>query len=621
MSSFNTINKIKLDFEYNNEVFNFDAEPFRTLNEMKEKVIRKIYHVPKGIHCYYKNRDLTPYLFERLETLFPRKQKVLVKLKEPQKQRAQATFSFINSFNGIEGSLINSNDNNIINTKTSLERKKRIKPSFHRKSLLEENNFQYDVNSMYNNYVNISNNINAMNTANNINNINDTNNMNDEDNQNIDGNVYAIPDNKPVRNCADEFISNNLIEINTCINNNNSNNFQQQDNKQKMNNNLDLMINDNNHNFFNNPINTNLIPKINTEPNNINYLGINKKSDNSHDSSKYLKPNLIKSNKTSNKNDEKLKKLYLKCHVCSQNVISHFCRNCFIFICESCKLKCEEKSHKVMRINVSNPNFFSNVDDYVQKLFDEMEEKRNIVSSSIAALNPQTKVKGKNKDKKNAIPNIDAILKKLVKMINKLSYLYKEIMGILSTINLKKADQVEEDFNEEVSDLKDNISEILSKAEVNLANFNAFPTIHDQYTAMKFYFRKIHDQENKYINDICPKVKIYTLGYEINKNVTEGCEKMETILEGLVDQDNTFGLDKYYLKEYKDLVKDCELNLGVKRPQMRKYSLSKGNKRDNVLMITNVYSNLYAQRLSIGGKAENVKEEDEGTSEKNGGNE
>ena len=627
MSTVSKDNKIKLDFEYNNEIFNFEAEPFRTLNEMKEKVIRKIYHVPNGIHCYYKNRDLTPYLFERIETLFPRKKKVLIKLKEPQNQKAQIGFSFLNTYNGIEGSLVNSSENNIINNfRSSAGKKKGAKPSFFRQSLLGEKNFQYDVNSMYNNYVNGSNNINmnmSMSTStNNMNNINNMDNMNinnmyNINNQNINNYSYTTPNNKHVRNCADEFISNNIRGFNSMDNNN----IQQQENKQRFNNNSNVIINDRNQNFFNNQFNTNLITKINGESNNFSYLDINKKTDNNNDDSNFIKPIIVKSNKASNKNDEKLKKLYLKCHICSQNVLSHFCRDCFIFICESCKLKCEDKSHKVMRLNISNSNFFPNVDEYVHQLFDEMEQKRNIVSSSIASLNPQTKIKRKNKDKdkNNDITNIDTILRKLVKMINKLSSLYKEIMGILSTINLKKADQVEEDFNEDLSDLKDNINEILSKAEINLANFNAFPTIHDQYTAMKFYFRKIHEQEKKYINDLCPKVKIYTLGYEINKNVTEGCEKIETILEGLVDDDNTFGLDKCYLKEYKDLVKDCEFNLGLKKKQTRKYSISKQN--NTVFMIANAYSDLYAQRLSIGGKAENINEEESETNEKNGGNE
>ena len=651
MSSVNKTNKVKLDFEYNNEVYNFEAEPFKTLNEMKEQVIRKIYRVPKGIHCYYKNRDLNPYLFERIETLFPRKKKVLIKLKEPQNQKPQAAFAFLNTFNGIDGNIINISDNNINKTKTSMDKKKGLMPSFFRKSLLGENNFQYDVNSLYNNYVNDSNNLNNMNNVNNIsdmysmnnmnhiNNINNMNNINiansmnnlnnmdninnihNRNNQNINSNSYTIPNNRLVRNCADEFISNNFREFNTISNNSNL----QQVNKSKFSNNLNTIVNDRNHNFSSNHYNTHVVTKINNESNNFNSIDIEKNLENNHDDPDNINLNIIKPNKTDNKNEEKLKKLYLKCHICSQNVLSHFCRNCFIFICESCKLKCEGKSHKIMRINISNPNFFSNVDEYVQQIFDEMEEKRNIVSSTITALNPQAKVKGKNKnkdkDKKNSITNIDIVLKKLVKMINKLSYLYKEIMGILSTINLKKADQVEEDFNEEVSDLKDNINEISSKAEINLANFNAFPTIHDQYTAMKFYFRKIHEQENKYINDICPKVKIYTLGHEINKNVTEGCEKMETILEELIDNDNTFGLDKYYVKEYKDLVKDCELNLGLKRPQIGKYSLNKGNKKDNLLMITNVYSNLYTQRLSIGGKNEKANVEEEEIIEKNGGNE
>ena len=76
-------NKIKVTFEYANQKVTLDCEPYKTIGEIKNKAMRKIYGANKGLHCFYLNRDLFRKENEQLGNFFPKRENITLKLMMP----------------------------------------------------------------------------------------------------------------------------------------------------------------------------------------------------------------------------------------------------------------------------------------------------------------------------------------------------------------------------------------------------------------------------------------------------------------------------------------------------------------------------------------------------------
>ena len=79
--------KTNIDFEYMNEIYTIIAEPYQTLLELKEKVIKKIFPSPKNIHCFYQNLDMFDNEGEQISRLFPFKKRLKIVLRKPSKEK------------------------------------------------------------------------------------------------------------------------------------------------------------------------------------------------------------------------------------------------------------------------------------------------------------------------------------------------------------------------------------------------------------------------------------------------------------------------------------------------------------------------------------------------------
>ena len=107
-------NEIEIYFEYLNDIHYIVAEKFHSLREIKQRIIRKIFHIPKDVHCFYKNRDLYQNEEEQLETLFPTQYKVTIKLRLPSNEEKKNNFNTINA--SADYKPIICNENNMINS-------------------------------------------------------------------------------------------------------------------------------------------------------------------------------------------------------------------------------------------------------------------------------------------------------------------------------------------------------------------------------------------------------------------------------------------------------------------------------------------------------------------------
>jgi hypothetical protein len=79
--------KVRIDFEYYNDIYSVDAEPYQTLSELKENIIKKIYPPPKNVHCFYQNCDMHEKEDEQISSLFPFKKKFKIVLRKSSKDK------------------------------------------------------------------------------------------------------------------------------------------------------------------------------------------------------------------------------------------------------------------------------------------------------------------------------------------------------------------------------------------------------------------------------------------------------------------------------------------------------------------------------------------------------
>ena len=75
------LQNLRINFEYNGETISSNGEPYKSLNEIKEKVFKKfITQPPNDTHCFYLSKDITDKGNEKIGKLFSRKDKITIKL-------------------------------------------------------------------------------------------------------------------------------------------------------------------------------------------------------------------------------------------------------------------------------------------------------------------------------------------------------------------------------------------------------------------------------------------------------------------------------------------------------------------------------------------------------------
>ena len=159
--------KINIDFEYLNEIYTINSDPYKTLYELKEIVSKKIFPCPRDAHCFYKNVDLFDKEDEEIAKLFPHTSKIKIKLKKPPKENKNQKLSLFNRNNrtnfitsetaqkenypGIEANISLKKSQTVINKKeirlTTLPNTTNKRPSFNQnnriqKEILNDNRIQ-----------------------------------------------------------------------------------------------------------------------------------------------------------------------------------------------------------------------------------------------------------------------------------------------------------------------------------------------------------------------------------------------------------------------------------------------------------------------------------------------
>ena len=121
------LGNIEVKFQYEDQQVSVNAEPYRSLQEIKEKAINKMIFVPLNVNCFFSNINLSNDENKKIGDLFNHKEKVTIKLKQ---KNSFSNVTLSPSLKNNIKNLINSQNTNYINNNLFIQKKKIDKSAF-----------------------------------------------------------------------------------------------------------------------------------------------------------------------------------------------------------------------------------------------------------------------------------------------------------------------------------------------------------------------------------------------------------------------------------------------------------------------------------------------------------
>ena len=225
---------------------------------------------------------------------------------------------------------------------------------------------------------------------------------------------------------------------------------------------------------------------------------------------------------------------------CKKSLISDYCRTCRKFICNDCKLHNENhKKHLTFRLNMEN--FENNINLYGNLIQTDitnlieinkhiLKNKKEVIDVSELE-NHKEKMNTKYQE---IFDNYTNIMKRIKK------YLDKENEGkVKLLVSAYNSSSVK--IHKEIYDLIENF-----KAKYNDKNQREL-----KFNELEYYLNEINNKENTltfFKRDIIK----YHLTNEINDKIKNSFNKINNILDEILDEENPFNLESKY---YPELVK------------------------------------------------------------------
>ena len=550
--------KINIDFEYKDEIYSIKAEPYNTLVELKENISKKIFPTPRNIHCFYRNLDLYDKEDEQISMLFPLKKKIKIILKKPSKEKNNIkSYQYIKSkSNGVDRKKIIPKIEFLSDSISPFKKKIFL----NKKNIIINNNNNNDKLikkkllslSSLENILKKRKQLNMLNSKNNI-----MENIGEEHFKEDDELFYYLHKNK-----INEFKISSERKVGSPINekleNENDtksifNTDRKSRNKLKKLDRISLNIKEN-QNQYNN---------IDLNNNNSNEIKINKTfkelNENERESLKLQnKENFRTSIEPNEKNenseheeqeqDEDTTEIHdanYICTLCNKNMITDYCQNCNQFICKKCIEKCKSEKHQTTKVKISH-DCFENINKYAQFILSIIEKKTKDMQ---------------NYDKDLKLYDIKKNRDNLLSMLNEIINLYSVISTILKKIyQEKEVKKVLEKYNTDSNKIKEEIGEIVKKADTYIKSDKNYNLPKYKVMNMKYFFDLINEKENSH-KLITEKVQVYSLNSNINNNLEKSFNEIEEIIKKLSNKENPFDLTKNLKKEYDKLIKENDLNV------------------------------------------------------------
>ena len=565
--------KISIDFEYLNEIYTINSDPYNTLSELKDIVCKKIFPCPGNVHCIYKNVDLFDKEDEEIIKLFPHNSKIKIKLKKPQKERV------------IRKSILNYNIRPNLKTlenipqkcypsiealispekKSKTLRKKKIirlmslpsmtntvtnsRPSSKQNNKIVEEAVNDNIKNNDLFYFLHKNEIDKYKTSKKINNKVNSNELKkvlksyqSSKNQNI---LTDIKDLKDIDFLLLNLKGKNLNKLK--FRNNKSLNFTK-----------NYILNDKEHKTEIKNSKTKIMDlNISSEEKEI-------KEDEVTDNNNEENTNTnFDNNKNNNNNTNPINKDIIdenyECSSCQKEIISVYCINCNQFKCNSCIQLCKADEHEYIQINLED-DCINNIISFGEMVNSNIDKNLEDISEFDKEIQVYDIVKYKNN---------------LITFFNEILNIYNEIIDILRNIyKIKGRAKEMNKFETESNKIKTEINEILQKANSYLKSDANISKPKYKMMNMQYFFNLINEKEKAY-DSINKNMKKYSLNTTINSNMEKCFNQIENLMKSLLNKENPFSLEGDLKNEYKKLIETQENSRrDKKRLYMKRKTLS-----------------------------------------------
>lgn len=402
----------EINFQYGDELITIKSEPFKTLENIKMKAIKRMSNIPpNNIHLFYLGLDITKNIRKRVGDLFTHCKKITIKLK----------------------SIENSN-----NTSLSIDKTNKS------------------------NSLTKTNKINLMTTQ-------KTNNINI--NKKLKIKSLIIKDNKfpsLYSNYTKNYVFNGLKKHKVLENKNESSSF-------------------------------------------------------FHNNSQKVFPVLNKSIFDNTKREEKF---YCKC---KKNIISYYCRNCKLLICNNCKANEKHKNH--LMANLNSDKYLEDIINYGNSIQKEIIDTINIHKTLLEKLDILS-YSSLSKEKEEFMDKYQKMIDKYVNISNKVEK-YLNNKENEEIIKLKI-----ESYNELLLKLNNEINNLMTNAKFKKINFNNLENI----------LNEINNKE-ELISIFNKEILKYHIINEINTKIKSSIKLIEKEIEELVGKEIPFNLNNQFYEE------------------------------------------------------------------------
>ena len=225
---------------------------------------------------------------------------------------------------------------------------------------------------------------------------------------------------------------------------------------------------------------------------------------------------------------------------CKKKQISDYCRTCRKFICNDCKLNSiKHKKHLTIRINMENLE--NNINLYGNLIQTDI---KNLIELNNNILKKENEIIDVNYLQKNK----EEINTKYQEVINNYTNIMQKIKKYLDKENEGKIKLLVSAYNSSSVKIHKEIYDLIEqlKAKYNDKNHREI-----KFNELEYYLNEINNKESTlafFKRDIIK----YHLANEINDKLKNSFDKINNILDEIINDKNPFNLDKKY---YPDLLK------------------------------------------------------------------
>ena len=543
--------KISVEFEYLNEIYDINSEPYYTLAELKEIVSKKIFPHPGDVHCFYKNFDLYEKEDEEISKIFQNKTKIKITLKNPptvkqlkKLQLARNNQPIINTLDSYPNFPMIESTVRLSRSKTLINRKR---PRF--MSLPSMTNDKAELSPKKKlNLQNVNENIKSNDFLFDL--FNSTKKKLAKIEKEGMGIKNFIDKIKNVKNknisLTDKKMANDLNSLLSNLKEKNMNSYKFNNNL-KLNSPKNLFLNKRSDKVFKTQKGL-----LNSKLNTLN-LSIDEKKETKSVKFKDDKHNKENKDKTNLDNKKNINENYI-CNSCKDEMISEYCLNCNDFKCNSCIELCKVDEHKYMKIDLDS-DCFKLINSYGEMIMSNIEKKNEEISEY---------------EKEIQIYDIKKFRDDFILLINDILNIYNEFMSILEKIYKEKPLNKElKKFELESTKIKVDINDIIKKANVYLKNDNQISKPKYKMMNMQYFFTSLNTKEKAY-NSLTEKMNIYSLNSTINSNIEECFEEIKKSMKTLTNKNNPFTLKDDAKKEYEKLMNNNNKDKKNKRRILKK---------------------------------------------------